>query len=121
MQLIYFRQINQNIVMRYDHKYGKELEGLIIKAAKSPKLLHEFLYDLLTHTEYKDLAVRWQIVKLLEQGLPHHQIAKKLKVSVATVTRGSKEMFNNYGGFKMILNKHYKALKIKPNKKPFSK
>ncbi len=102
--------------MRYEHQYGKELESLLKKAAKSPKLLHEFLCDLLSRAEYKDLAVRWQIVKMLERGVPQRDIAKHLKISVATVTRGSKEMFNKYGGFRSMLNKYYRKLKIKHHK-----
>ena len=99
--------------MKYEHKYGQELENLLRKASKSPALLHEFLYDLLSHREYKDLAVRWQIVKMLEQGRAQREIVKHLKVSIATVTRGSKEMFNKRGGFRMVLDKHYRALKLK--------
>jgi TrpR family trp operon transcriptional repressor len=93
--------------MKYDHKYGRELENLLLKAAKSETLLHEFLYDLLTPTEYTDLAVRWQIVKMLEQKIPHRDIAEKLHVSLATVTRGSRELMNKKGGFRQILQKYY--------------
>jgi TrpR family transcriptional regulator, trp operon repressor len=99
--------------MKYHDNYGKELESLLRKAAKSPELLHEFLYDLLSKTEYQDLGVRWQIVKMLEQGAPQRNIAKHLGVSIATVTRGSKEMLNKRGGFRRLLGKHYRALKVK--------
>src|SRR5579864_4901893 len=84
-------------IMKYDHKYGLELEHLFRKASKSPALLHEFLYDLLSHEEYRDLAVRWQIVKMLAAGRTQREIVKTLKVSIATVTRGAKEMFNKRG------------------------
>lgn len=89
--------------MKYDHKYGEELEQLIKTAAKDRALLHELLFDLLSPVEYKELAVRWQIVKMLEQGTPQREIAEKLKVSVATVTRGSREMMNKKGGFQQLL------------------
>lgn len=104
--------------MKYEHKYGQELELLLRKASKSPALFHEFLFDILTHEEYRDLAVRWQIVKMLEQGHTQREIVKKLGVSIVTVTRGAKEMFNKKGGFRLMLNKHYRALKLKkPAKK----
>ena len=99
--------------MQYKNEYGRELENLLRKAAKSPALLHELLYDILSHREYKDLAVRWQIVKMLEAGVSQTEIAKNLKVGVATVTRGAKEMFNKRGGFRMMLDKHYRVLKLK--------
>ena len=88
--------------MKYIHEYGVELENLIKKASKSPSLLHEFLFDLLSPAEYKDLAVRWQIVKQLEKGISQREIAKNLKVSISTVTRGSREMLNQ------IVQKHFK-------------
>src|SRR6185369_17235590 len=98
--------------MKYEHKYGAELEKLIAKASTNKSLLHELLYDLLSPVEYKDLAVRWQIVKQLQTGVPQREIAKNLKVSVATVTRGSREMMNKKGGFRTLLKK----LKIKTAK-----
>lgn len=94
--------------MKYVHEYGVEMENLLQKASKSNHLLHEFLFDLLSPAEYKALAVRWQIVKQLQDGVHHREIAKSLHISVATVTRGSKEMMNKKGGFRQMLNKYYK-------------
>ena len=93
--------------MRYIHEYGVELEKLLNKTAKSTSLMHELLFDLLTPAEYKDLAVRWQIAKQLQKGIPQRDIAKNLKVSISTVTRGSREMLNKNGGFAKVLKKHY--------------
>jgi TrpR family trp operon transcriptional repressor len=93
--------------MKYVHKYGVELEGLLKKTAKNKVLLRELLSDLLSPAEYKDLAVRWQIVKQLQKGLPQRDIAKNLKVSISTVTRGSREMMNKNGGFVKVLKKYY--------------
>ncbi len=93
--------------MQYKHQYGVELDELIRKAAKdsNKQFIHELLFDLLSPAEYKELAVRWQIVKMLENKVPHREIAKELKVSVATVTRGSRELNNKKGGFRLALNK----------------
>lgn len=96
--------------MQYRHEYGVELEGLIRKVAKDPskQLTREFLFDLLSPAEYRELAVRWQIVKMLADKLPHREIAEKLKVSVATVNRGARELANKKGGFWLALNKFVK-------------
>ena len=92
--------------MKYRSEFGKELEGIFLYAAKNRKLLREFLQDLLSPAEYKDLSIRWQIVKLLNKKVPHRDISKKLRVSVATVTRGSRELLNKKGGFKQVLQKY---------------
>jgi TrpR family trp operon transcriptional repressor len=96
--------------MQYKHEYGVELEQLIGKVGKdrNKQLMREFLFDLLSPAEYRALAVRWQIVKMLAGKVPHREIAKKLKVSVATVTRGSHEFANKKGGFKIVLEKFSK-------------
>lgn len=88
--------------MKFSLKYGRELEKILQKAAKNNKLLHEFLLDLLSPLEYQDLAVRWQIVRQLQKRVPQRKIAKNLRVSVATVSRGSRELLNKKGGFTKI-------------------
>ena len=92
--------------MRYIHEYGIELEELLLKASKNKDLMHEFLFDLLSPAEYKDLAIRWQIVKQLQKGVSQRVIAKNLRVSISTVTRGSREMLNKKGGFAKMLKRY---------------
>lgn len=96
--------------MQYKHEYGVELEQLISKIGqgKDKNLMREFLFDILSPAEYRELAVRWQIVKKLEDKMPHRDIAQKLKVSVATVNRGARELANKKGGFRLALDKFYK-------------
>ncbi len=94
--------------MQYLHQYGQEMEELLAKTSKDKKLFHEFLFDLLSPKEYKDLAVRWQIIKQLKKNIPQREIIKNLKISMATVTRGSRELLNKKGGFDQVWNKYYK-------------
>lgn len=93
--------------MQYKHEYGVELEQLVGKIGKNKALMREFLFDILSPAEYRELAVRWQIVKMLERKVPHRDIAKKLKVGVATISRGARELANKKGGFRLILDKFY--------------
>ncbi len=85
--------------------YKKELNSIIKKCAGSGNMLHEFLTDILTEGEYEEIARRWQIVKMLEDGYPQREIAEKLGVGVATVTRGAKELADKKGGFRKALTK----------------
>ena len=96
--------------MKYQHEYGVELEEIIRKVARdgNKQFVREFLFDLLSPKEYRDLAVRWQIVKQLKAGIGHRDIAKNLKVSVGTTTRGSRELENKKGGFNLAYAKFYK-------------
>lgn len=72
-------------------KYLKELIGMLL-AIRSEKEMGEFLEGILTPAELLEIPNRLQIVKLLKQGVSQHDIAGKLGVGIATVTRGAKEI-----------------------------
>lgn len=58
-------------------------------AQKSFKEMEKVLRQLLTSSELTEVNNRLQIIEMLEQGVPQRQIADKLGVGIATVTRGS--------------------------------
>ncbi|MDO8483262.1 MAG: Trp family transcriptional regulator [bacterium] len=90
-----------------DKKYREELMRLLV-SIKNPKLMDEFLEDLLTPAEFEDISIRWQIIKLLSKRVPQREIAGNLGVSIAKITRGSRELLNEKGGFWKVL-KDYKV------------
>ncbi len=80
---------------------------LAVLQAVSPNkaLLREFLRDLLTPAEYRDVALRWRIVTMLSKGVPQRDITESLGVSLSKITRGSRELLNEAGGFAKVLKK----------------
>ncbi len=72
----------------------KHLNELIdtISMMKDKDELRDFLFGILSSKEIDEIPNRLQIIKMLKRGVPHQKIAKRLKVGVATVTRGSKEI-----------------------------
>lgn len=80
----------------------KNLNQLItaILSYKEPKELKSFLKALLTPKELEEIPTRLEIVKMIKKGIPQREIAQKLGVGVATVTRGSKEIIK--GNFRDI-------------------
>ncbi|MBI5613447.1 helix-turn-helix domain-containing protein [Candidatus Gottesmanbacteria bacterium] len=64
----------------------------VLLAIKNRQELSTFLDGILTPGEIVEIARRLQIVKMLKRGVAQHEIAEKLGVGVATVTRGSKEI-----------------------------
>ena len=83
-------------------KIRKELEDLIktVLKIKTEKEMYDFLQGILTPKELLEIPNRLQIVKMLKRGISHHDIAGKLHVGVATVTRGSREL--REGRFKNV-------------------
>ena len=81
---------------------NKQLNELIeiLMTIKNKQDLENFLLGILTPKELEEIPARLQIVKMLKKGLPQQQIAEKLGVGIATVTRGSKEI--QLGRFKVV-------------------
>lgn len=71
--------------------YREELlDSLLL--IKTKEEMEAFLVSILTPQELAELPKRLEIFKMLKAGIPQHEIAKKLGVGVATVTRGSHEL-----------------------------
>ncbi len=64
-----------------------------------------FFRDLCTLHELEELTQRWQIVRLLEQGLPYREIAEQTSSSTATVTRINQWLRHGEGGYRLALDR----------------
>jgi TrpR family trp operon transcriptional repressor len=73
--------------------YIHELIKKILSLKTEEELLH-FFEIILTTKELEEIPTRLQIARLLKNGVSQRNIAKKLRVGIATVTRGSKELQN---------------------------
>lgn len=78
----------------------------LVSLAKGAKEIDELFKALLTPAEHEELAKRWQIVCGLIEGMPQRLIRDNLSASIATVTRGSRELKYGNGTFQ----KFYKRL-----------
>ena len=73
------------------NKHVNKLVNVLLKINNQDAML-DLLKGLLTLNELEEIARRLQIVVLLKKGLSQREVAEKLKVGIATVTRGSKEI-----------------------------
>jgi TrpR-related protein YerC/YecD len=67
--------------------------------------LKRFLRDLCTLGELEALAHRWQIARLLDEGLPYLEIAERVHTSTATVTRVAQWLRHGAGGYALALDR----------------
>jgi TrpR family trp operon transcriptional repressor len=52
--------------------------------------MRRFLEEILTPAERKDLALRWQLMQMLQAGVSQRKIASDLGISLCKITRGAK-------------------------------
>ena len=64
-----------------------------------------FLRDLCTRSELEAMAHRWEFAKLLDEGLPYLEVAKRAHASTTTVTRVAQWLHNGEGGYRLALKR----------------
>lgn len=98
--------------MNITDRHADELAAVIQRISHERTLLRGFLEDVLSPAEHAKIVKRWQIVKQLWQGVSQRKIARNLRVSIATITRGSRELRDEAGGFQKVLKKLYPRRKL---------
>lgn len=67
--------------------------------------VERFVRDLCTLSELEAMAHRWQVAKLLDQGLPYQEISKQTGASTTTVTRVAHWLRHGEGGYRTALDR----------------
>ncbi len=62
----------------------------ILSNINKPDEITRFFDEILTDKEKKDILLRWELMKMLERGIPQRTIASELGISLCKITRGSK-------------------------------
>ena len=73
----------------------KSYEAELLQALCSiddPTEMRRVLADILTRSEYTALLKRWTILRLLREGIPQREIARRIDGSLCNVTRGARLM-----------------------------
>jgi TrpR family transcriptional regulator, trp operon repressor len=70
-----------------------------------PGLIEEFLRSLLTPYEVWEIATRWALVRLIEQGVSQRNISKQLGLSLCKITRGSRELKKDDSAFAEMIER----------------
>ena len=62
----------------------------VLASLTSGEDMRQFLKELLTPAEIRDITLRWRLLERLTEGVPQRKIAEELKISLCKITRGSK-------------------------------
>ena len=76
-----------------------------IASVRSEEEAGRVLRDLCTLSELEAMAHRWQVVQLLEEGLPYLEISRRTHASTTTVTRVAHWLRHGEGGYRLLLDR----------------
>ena len=80
-----------------------------ILALRSREEAAAFFRDLCTLGELHDMAQRWAVVRMLEDGLHYAEISKRTGASTATITRIASWLNHGEGGYRAALDRRAKG------------
>jgi TrpR-related protein YerC/YecD len=78
------------VVRGQSHQWASEEIRDLLKTVlrlETQEEAERFFRDLCTLSELEAMAHRWQVAKLVDQGLPYHEVSKRTGASTTT-TRG---------------------------------
>ena len=81
---------------------------------KTPDEAGHFFRDLCTLGELHDLAQRWAVVRMLDEGLHYAEISQRTGASTATITRIASWLRHGEGGYQAMLGR----IRRKESKEP---
>ena len=80
-----------------------------IASLRNPDETERFLRDLCTRSELDAMAHRWEVAKLLSEGLPYLEVARRAQASTTTVTRVAQWLRNGEGGYALALRRRSRS------------
>jgi len=94
-----------NLTESQKKKYLGEFYS-VVALLKTRDEAKRFFKDLLTLSEVVMISRRIQVATMLMEGRTYEEIKKELKVGTTTISQVERWLFNGFGGYKEILNKH---------------
>jgi TrpR-related protein YerC/YecD len=80
-----------------------------IVALRNRKEAERFFRDLCTLAELEAMAHRWQVAKLVDEGLPYHEVSRRTGASTTTVTRVAHWLRHGEDGYRLALDRQKPA------------
>ncbi len=72
---------------------------------RDPQSMTSFLRDLCTTNELDAMGQRLQVARLVDEGLPYHEVSRRTGASTATVTRVAHWLRYGEGGYAIVLRR----------------
>jgi TrpR-related protein YerC/YecD len=82
----------------------RELARAILSLRDEDEALR-FLRDVCTVTELRELSERWQVARLLDDGVSYVEIARQTGASSATISRVNQWLRYGRGGYRIVIDR----------------
>ena len=92
----------------YDSRLKNEQNDLLVRALLSLQNedeCYQFMEDLLTMREIRDLAQRLEVAVLLREKTTYNEIVERTGVSTATIGRVNRALSYGSGGYATVLDR----------------
>jgi len=103
-------KVKDNLADHQKEELNKAFRELskVLAYNQDADLTEEFLKSLLTEKEVEEVASRWALVRLIDQGMSQRNISSKLGLSLCKITRGSKELKKEHSPFRRMIDLYNK-------------
>ncbi len=101
------------------HMFTNKLKEIasVLAITDDNEQIEAFLKSILTKNEVDEISTRWELVKLLDNGMSQRKIADRLSISLCKITRGSRELKKVHSPFRAMIERHKEIMKQPPEKK----
>ncbi len=72
---------------------------------RDPDEAVRFLRDLCTIAELKELGQRWQVARMLDEGVSYHEISERTGASSATISRVAQWLRYGQDGYRLVIDR----------------
>lgn len=94
------RETESDLIL--EEAFGELCEALA--KTDDRELIADFLSGLLTPTEKREVSARWALVREIDAGTTQREIARRMRLSLCKITRGSKELKKENSPFKQMID-----------------
>ena len=90
------------------HRWASpEIQDLLetILSLRNRNEAERFFRDLCTLAELEAMAHRWHVAKLVDEGLPYHEVSRRTGASTTTVTRVAHWLRHGEDGYRLAIDR----------------
>lgn len=86
----------------------RELASAVAALRNADEALR-FLRDLCTVNELREFAARWDVARLLDDGVSYHDISQRTGASSATISRVNQWLRYGRDGYRLVLDRQARS------------